>query len=250
MKARFLLQFFFVLLFLTGCTLMQKKENKPEPITGQHPQFFQTTGNPAVEGQYLFYLPENYGQRNELWPLILFLHGAGERGSDLELVKKHGIPKIAEEQMDFPFIVVSPQCPVGSRWTQEHVMLKALLDEIIADYNVDTSRIYLTGLSMGGFGTWSFASENPTIFAAIAPVCGGGDISMADNLINIPIWAFHGAKDTVVPLERSVEMVNAVNNLGGDARLTVYPDADHDSWTQTYDNLQLYKWLLSHKKKK
>ncbi len=246
MKARFLLHFLLVPLLLAGCTLMQNKENKPE--TGQHPRVFQQTGNPAVQGRYLLYLPENYGKKNELWPLIMFLHGAGERGSDLDLVKKHGIPKIVEEQEDFPFITVSPQCPEGSRWTQEHDMLKALLDEIIADYKVDRRRVYLTGLSMGGFGTWSFASEYPKYFAAIVPICGGGDVSMAEDLKGIPIWAFHGAKDTVVPLQRSVDMVNAVKNLGGDVKLTVYPDADHDSWTRTYDNLELYKWLLSHSK--
>ncbi len=225
-----------------------KKEALPPP--GQHPEVFQDVTDPNLHCQYLFFIPEDYGKKDELWPLILFLHGAGERGSDLELVKKHGIPKIVETQKDFPFIVVSPQCPEESWWTDEIETLKALLDETISQYKVDKHRIYLTGLSMGGYGTWSLASAYPEYFAAIVPICGGGETSMGPKLRKVPVWAFHGAKDTIVPVQKSVEMVEAVKAAGGDAKLTVYPDAQHDSWTQTYNNQELYDWLLAHRRAK
>jgi predicted peptidase len=123
-----------------------------------------------------------------------------------------------------------------------------LLDDIVSRYNVDTERIYLTGLSMGGYGTWTLAAAYPQRFAAIAPICGGGERYMADKFKNVPVWAFHGAKDNVVPPVKSEEMVNAINARGGNARLTVYPDAAHDSWTATYDNPELYDWFLKHRK--
>ncbi|OHB60082.1 MAG: phospholipase [Planctomycetes bacterium RBG_13_46_10] len=200
--------------------------------------------------QYLLFLPEGYENKQQRWPMILFLHGAGERGNDLNLVKKHGLPKIIEQQKDFPFIVVSPQCPQGQWWTEKVEVLINLLDEIVNRYNVDTERIYLTGLSMGGYGTWTLAAAYPERFAAIAPICGGGERYMADKFKEVPVWAFHSAKDNVVPLVKSEEMVNAINARGGNAKLTVYPDAAHDSWTATYDNPELYDWLLKHHKAK
>jgi len=214
---------------------------------GQHSQVFEKTITKTVSCQYLLYLPQDYG-REQRWPLILFLHGAGERGSDLEKVKKHGPPRIVEERKDFPFIVVSPQCPDDRWWPEENEMLINMLDDVVAKCNVDKERIYLTGLSMGGYGAWALASAYPERFAAITPICGGGRGFMADKLKDVPVWAFHGAKDNVVPLKESEEMVNAVKNRGGDAKLTVYPEAGHDSWTETYNNPQLYEWFLQHRK--
>ncbi|MGQ9631523.1 MAG: prolyl oligopeptidase family serine peptidase [bacterium] len=206
----------------------------------------------TVRLNYLLFLPKGYGTNpRRRWPLILFLHGAGERGDDLELVKKHGIPKIVEEWEDFPFIAVSPQCPKESWWTSEVEALNALLDEIVKTYAVDTDRVYLTGLSMGGYGTWHLAMRYPERFAAIAPICGGGVYPEKVRVLkDVPVWAFHGAKDTVVPLERSEEMVNALKACGGDVRFTVYPDAEHDSWTETYNNPRLYKWFLRHTRRR
>ena len=201
-----------------------------------------------VRLKYLLYLPEGCAKRRAKFPLVLFLHGAGERGDDLERVKVHGLPKIAAQGGDFPFIVVSPQCPANTWWSND--LLKALIDEIVKRYPIDQSRIYATGLSMGGFGTWNLACEYPDLFAAIAPICGGGTPFMASRLKDTPVWAFHGRKDNVVPVKCSKEMVDAVKRAGGDAKLTVYPKADHDSWSRTYDNPELYKWLLSHAKKK
>ena len=201
---------------------------------------------------YLLHLPKEYGKSpQKRWPLILFLHGAGERGDDLELVKVHGIPKILEEGQDLPFIVISPQCPVESWWSTYFEELEALLNEVIASYAVDTERLYLTGLSMGGFGTWHLGAIHPKRFAALAPICGGGPWfagfpEKARVLKDVPLWVFHGAKDDTVPLEESEKIVDVLKGCGGNVRFTVYPDAGHDSWTETYNNQELYEWFLQH----
>jgi predicted peptidase len=199
-----------------------------------------------VEMDYLLYLPKDY-DKQDAWPLMLFLHGAGERGTNLELVKKHGPPKLVEAGREFPFVIVSPQCP-EERWWQP-AELGALLDEIVGKYKVDKDRIYVTGLSMGGFGTWSLAAYSPQRFAAIAPICGGGETYWTRRFGHLPAWVFHGAKDQGVPVERSQQMVDALKKAGGNPRLTVYPEAGHDSWTETYDNPELYRWLLEQKHK-
>lgn len=200
----------------------------------------------TVKLDYLVYLPDEYEKSDKKWPLILFLHGSGESGKDISLVKKHGPPKIVESKRDFPFIVVSPQSPRRRGWNPD--ALKALLDEVLADYRVDRDRVYLTGLSMGGYGTWALAAMYPQYFAALVPICGGGDPEDAGALKDLPIWVFHGAKDEAVPLRRSEEMVAALKKLGADVKFTVYPEAGHDSWTETYENPELYQWLLSHKR--
>lgn len=179
---------------------------------------------------------------------MLFLHGAGERGNNLKQLKKHGPPKIVTRK-ELPFIIASPQCPKNDWWSDPQRIegLNTLIDDLIKRYPIDKQRIYLTGLSMGGYGTWHLAAAYPDKFAAIAPICGGGNPKDAGKLANLPTWAFHGAKDNVVPLERSQEMVDALKKAGGDVTFTVYPNANHDSWTKTYNNPELYKWLLSHK---
>ena len=197
--------------------------------------------------KYLLYLPESYGEKQQAWPLMMFLHGAGERGDNLDLVTKHGPPKLVGQGKDFPFIIVSPQCPEGIWWPEKVATLVALLDDIESRYAVDTDRVYLTGLSMGGFGTWSLACQHPERFAAVAPICGGWMWFLGNRLQEVPVWAFHGARDNVVPLKASKEMVEAVQKAGGNAKLTVYPEAGHDSWTATYDNPALYEWFLSHR---
>ncbi|MCC6443642.1 MAG: prolyl oligopeptidase family serine peptidase [Armatimonadetes bacterium] len=197
--------------------------------------------------RYLLHLPKGYDQgREKRWPAILFLHGAGERGSNLERVKVHGPPKIAPQRDDFPFIVISPQCPENECWLPVQVM--DVLDEVCAKHRVDPDRIYLTGLSMGGYGTWSASIEYPDRFAAIAPICGGGDPADAGRIRHLPIWVFHGGKDDVVPIEGSRAMVEALKKLGTEARFTIYPEAGHDSWTESYDNPELYSWFLSHRR--
>jgi len=223
------------------------QEEGTQPVSKQQAKSFEKeiTVTFTAKLNYLLYVPPHAKEGDKL-PLILFLHGAGERGSNLDAVKTHGIPKIVESKEDFPFIVVSPQCPRSSWWTAQVDALNALLDEVIANNPVDTDRIYLTGLSMGGFGAWALAAAYPERFAAVAPICGGGDPADAKVLKNIPIWVFHGAKDPIVPPRASEEMVEAIRAEGGDVRFTLYPDAEHDSWTETYNNPELYTWFLSH----
>jgi predicted peptidase len=237
---------------LVGAVLMSSliltalAEERTATMPNQQAHVFEKQVTITYRLEYLLFLPKDYGKdASQKWPLILFLHGAGERGNDVELVKKHGIPKVVEQQPDFPFIAVSPQCPTDSWWPRETAALIGLLDEVMGQYAVDSDRVYLTGLSMGGFGTWTLAAEYPQRFAAIAPICGGGSRIARYALKTMPTWVFHGAKDTVVPPEESQTMVEALQSVGGDVKFTLYPDADHDSWTVTYNNPELYTWNSS-----
>jgi predicted peptidase len=210
---------------------------------GQHPSSFSAKITREVSADYLVYLPEGYGEGNKQWPLVLFLHGMGERGSDLDLVTTHGPPKLAAAGRQFPFILVSPQCPLSvERWDID--VLTALLDKIESTYDVDRSREYVTGLSMGGNGTWRLAIAQPDRFAAIVPVCGWGNPPEVCALGRLPVWAFHGTKDLVVRLESGQKMVDTLKACGGNVRFTVYPEAGHDSWTETYNNPEVYEWML------
>lgn len=206
----------------------------------------------TVSLNYLLFLPRDYDpDAASRWPLILFLHGAGERGDDLTLVKKHGIPKVVEEQKDFPFIAVSPQCPSNTIWCDHIDALDQLIDDVLSTHLVDHSRVYLTGLSMGGYGAWHLAMVHPQRFAALVPICGGGIChaplaNKLEALKDVPTWVFHGARDDTVPLRESEVMVELLRARGGDVRFTIYPEAEHDSWTETYGNPELYDWLLSH----
>ncbi len=231
-------------IWLGGCATVSKT------LSGQQTEHeFEKTMKKELALDYLLFLPEGYAESEKEWPLMLFLHGAGERGDDLELVKKHGPPKIVELQPDFPFILVSPQCPKGVWWNDKLDELEALLDEITKEYAVDESRVYLTGLSMGGFGTWALGARCPERFAAIAPICGGGSFVHRHSLQDMPTWVFHGAKDGVVPLHESERMVEALRKRGNEeVRFTVYPEAGHDSWTESYNNTELYEWFLKHQK--
>ena len=232
-------------IWLGGCATMSKTAQSGKQTEHE----FQETMKKELALDYLLFLPEGYEQSGKEWPLMLFLHGAGERGDALELVKKHGPPKIVELQPDFPFILVSPQCPKGVWWNDKLDELEGLLDKITEDYSVDESRVYLTGLSMGGFGTWALGARCPERFAAIAPICGGGSFVHRRPLQDMPTWVFHGAKDNVVPLEESKRMVEMLRKRGNqEVRLTVYPDAGHDSWTESYNNPELYEWFLAHRK--
>ena len=196
--------------------------------------------------KYSVYLPKDYSpDRSTQWPLILFLHGAGERGDDIKLLKSTGLPNILETT-DIPFIVISPQCPKEAHWETD--TLDKLLDTVERKYQVDKDRIYLTGISMGGFAVWNFSIKYPKRFAAIAPICGGGNPELAYKIKHLPVWAFHGAEDRVIPPDRSVKMVEALKTCGGNVRFTLYPNTEHDCWTKTYNNPELYKWFLQHMK--
>lgn len=237
------------LMFTAACALQAGPEGVPGKQAARSlDRQFQRT----LKLDYLLYLPEAYeaGDAKE-WPLILFLHGAGERGDDIEKVALHGTPKIVGGRRNFPFIVASPQCGDGEVW--DPVAVLGLLDALVEDYQVDTSRVYLTGLSMGGFGTWETGIAAPERFAALVPICGGGqpiDVVLAGGsrkvrLKEIPVWAFHGGKDTVVAPERSREMVGVLRAIGNEnVKLTIYEEAGHDSWTEAYNDPALYEWLL------
>ncbi|MGQ1909687.1 prolyl oligopeptidase family serine peptidase [Marinifilum sp. RC60d5] len=196
--------------------------------------------------KYLEYFPEIIEGKDKL-PLLIFLHGMGERGNDLNKLKVHGPPSFLDNKKDFPFITISPQCPDTVYWNEE--ILLPFYEEIINKYPIDKDRIYITGLSMGGFGTWGSIVAKPNLFAAAAPICGGGNPNKLEAVKSMPIWVFHGAKDNVVPIIRSQEMVDRLKKLGSKVKFTIYPKADHNSWTITYANPELYKWFLSHKKK-
>lgn len=213
----------------------------------QSAQMLNKTITRVVKLNYLLYLPKEYGKDPaQKWPLMLFLHGAGESGSELEKVKVHGPPKLIAGGKEFPFIVVSPQS-ANRGWEPE--ALGVLLDEIESKYAVDKEREYVTGLSMGGFGTWALATAMPNRFAAIAPICGGGEAFRARRIKDVPVWVFHGAKDPTVPLKASEDMVEALKRAGAaEVKFTVYPEAGHDSWTETYNNPELYTWLLQHRR--
>jgi len=223
-------------------------EDKPAAPAAPQPGVQQSAKLDAqvrVQLNYLLCLPKDYDKQDK-WPVLLFLHGSGERGDDIELVKKHGPPKLIAAGQDFPFIVASPQCPSDKGW--EPIELVTLLDDLAKTYKVDQDRLYVTGLSMGGYGTWSLAAYAPKKLAAIAPICGGGEAFMTKRCAHLPVWVFHGAKDTGVPLERSQVMVEALKKNGGNRKLTVYLEAGHDAWTETYSNPEFYTWLLEQKR--
>jgi dienelactone hydrolase len=194
---------------------------------------------------YLVYLPAGYYRSWGRWPLILTLHGRGEAGDDVAQVRGQGLPRRVEERSGLPFIIVAPQSP---GWGWDVGALDALLDEVLRRYRIDVDRVYLVGNSMGGAGTWALAARSPARFAAIAPICGPGDPGSAGRLRGVPTWAFHGADDRIVPLEQSERMIAALQQAGGDARLTVYPGLGHDAWTRTYADPKFYAWLLQHRR--
>jgi sugar lactone lactonase YvrE/predicted esterase len=207
----------------------------------------QTAESAAVPGvyafQYLLYLPAGYDATAPTgWPLIVFLHGSGERGTNVEAVAVNGPPLLVEQGRDFPGVVVSPQCS-ESWWNA--AALEAFIRDLGTRYRIDPDRVYVTGLSMGGYATWDLAARNPGMYAAAAPICGGGTPSLAPRLRDLPLWAFHGARDATVPVARTLEMIDAIRQAGGDPRVTIYPDLGHDSWTVTYALDELYAWLFA-----
>jgi predicted peptidase len=231
-----------------------KAQSAPEPVQSGTLKW---TISHSGELKYLYSLPQGYDANTaKRWPLMLFLHGIGERGSDVKKVLAHGPIKLAREGRDFPFIIVAPQCPDGEFWNNTEALIQ-LLDGVEKTYRVDTTRVYLTGLSMGGYGAWKLGTTYPERFAAMIPICGGGELlnirfanpDKAVALKSLAVWAFHGAKDNVVPVTESQRTVDYLKNAGvTEVKLTIYPDAMHDSWTQTFNNPEIYDWLLRHER--
>jgi len=216
-------------------------QTPPTAASAQQAKTFEKRIATKAKLNYLLSLPADYEKSRKSWPLVLFLHGAGESGSDLNKVKAHGPPKLVETRGPFPFILVSPQSP-GRGWNPD--VLNALLDSVIREYRVDKNRVYLTGLSMGGYGSWRLAADHPERFAAVIPICGAGKPEDAAKLKSIPIWAFHGAEDKAVPFQRSVEMVEAIKAAGGTTiRFTTLEYVGHNSWEAAYATPEIYTWL-------
>ncbi len=202
--------------------------------------------------RYLLYRPRGDAPAAG-WPLVLFLHGSGERGDDLARILRHGPPRLVEEGSEFPFLLASPQCPQGTVWHRLLPALERALDAVSSEERVDPERVYLTGLSMGGYGCWHLAARRPERYAALVPICGGGLAShgfpaRARVLRELAVWAFHGELDEGVRPEETIRLVEELRACGGRATLTVYPGVGHDSWTQTYENPELYRWLLAQRR--
>ena len=200
-----------------------------------------------VEVRYLQFLPEDYKSDGEAKPVLLFLHGSGERGSDIELVKKWGPPRIADKQKDFPFIVISPQCPSDRVWDTRELL--PLVEHTCKTLNADSDRVYVTGLSMGGYGTWELIAAAPKRFAAGMPLCGRGEPATAAMLIHTPIHAVIGGQDRQTTNDSVREIAAAVKAAGGkNIKVTLHEDLGHNVWSRTYENPETWKWLLSHKR--
>lgn len=220
-------------------------------------RFTAADGKPVEqEVNYLLYTPAGYGQAAippNGWPLILFLHGQLEWGDDPTVLTRQGVPKLLAEGHDLPALVVSPQSREGKRWWPQTAMLVSLLDAIESQYVVDPQRVYLTGISMGGYGAWALAMAEAGRFAAVVPIAGGADYLPGDtpipesicNLRDVPVWAFHGELDLNVPASASINAVRALEKCGGNPRLTLYADAAHnEAWERAYADPALWTWLF------
>jgi predicted peptidase len=214
---------------------------------------------------YQMLTPKDYDPSKK-YPLVLFLHGAGERGNDNKKQLIHGMDEFASDEVmaKYPAFVIAPQCPTDEKWVEvdwgadSHKMpnepsrplrwAKLIVTQSAKDLSIDKDRIYVTGLSMGGYGTWDAIQRWPDMFAAAAPICGGGDPAGAKAMAGIPIWAFHGSADTAVKPQRSRDMIAAIKAAGGSPKYTEYPGVGHNSWSQTYSNPEFYAWLFAQKR--
>ena len=215
--------------------------------------------------RYRLLKPKDYDP-NRKYPLVVFLHGAGERGSDNTAQLVHAMADFASDRImeNYPAFVIAPQCPDEKKWVEvpwtdeDHEMpkepsqsLRQTLELVAAlqeEFSIDPARRYITGLSMGGFGVWDAIQRRPELFAAAAPVCGGADARLAKRIKDVPVWAFHGDQDDAVKVRRSRDMIAAIKAAGGSPKYTEYKGVGHDSWTATYQDPELYKWLFAQKR--
>ena len=259
MKKGTIKNFIHVLLFGSLLVAACSKDHEPapsqtdeegNPSTEQPADLFtpRTTGitTQTVSGDignvkdYLLYIPDTYNEaKTYKWPLVIFLHGIGEIGTDVNVLKYTGLPKVVKGKQ---FVMLAPQCT--SSWWNTNVLQK-FLDQVIKKYHVDSSRIYLTGLSMGGYGAWDWSEHYPQQFAAVVPICGGGTVSLACSLKDVPVWAFHNADDPTVNVQNSRDMVNAIKACGGKLiKYTENATGGHNAWTKAYADSTLYEWML------
>jgi predicted peptidase len=215
--------------------------------------------------RYRLLKPEDYDPKQS-YPLVVFLHGAGERGEDNDKQLVHGVAEFAkpENRKKYPCFLIAPQCPANVKWvdcdwgadahkqpaepTEPLRQTLELIPALQKEFSIDAKRIYATGLSMGGYGTWDIIARKPELFAAAVPICGGGDEATAKQIAKIPVWAFHGAKDTAVKVSRSRNMIEAIKKAGGEPKYTEYPNEGHFSWGPAYRDADMFKWLFAQKK--
>ena len=211
-------------------------------------QAWATTTLKKVKYNYLLHLPQDYGKDpNKKWPVIFYLHGRHASGKNLESLERYGLPYYLLKGKKVDFVVVSPQCPWNRNWSSDD-WFNPVYDELSAKLQLDNDRVYLIGMSMGGFGTWWMLANSRDTWAAAIPICGGGSGKAAMNFKDVPIRIFHGAADDVVPPRSSELMALALKEVGGKAELTIYPGVGHDSWTRTYRDPEVIKWLFAQRK--
>ena len=215
----------------------------PEPLVRRSGQ-----PGPSEGLDYLVYLPADYARdAARRWPLVVFLHGIGERGENVQQVRRIGLTRRVESRGGAPYILVAPQCPPGRAW--EPKPLGRMLDQVLSEHRADARHVILTGLSWGGMGTWRWGVDQPERFAALVPICGGASASGVGALKGMPIWAFHGDADTVVPLEGHRRVVEAAKQAGAQVRFTVYNGVGHNSWDRAYADPSLEEWMLAQRRR-
>lgn len=197
--------------------------------------------------EYFLYYPPDYSSKTGAqFPLLLFLHGGGESGASLDMIRKNGLPKLVSEGVEFPFLILAPQNPHKKQWWNVRAVM-ALLEKVVSENRVDRNRIYLTGLSRGGNACWEMVTQFPDTFAAMAVVCGMTPVPYAHWIDrDLAIWVFHGTEDTVIPFSESERMVEKLQEMGYDIRLTAYEGVGHNSWERAYKEEGLYPWFLLH----
>lgn len=228
-----------ILVFAQGCSAQQKAILMDDKM--------ETSVKETLN--YYLYFPEDYAvDRQEKYPILLFLHGGGESGDSLVTVKRNGPPKLIAQGKKFPFLILAPQNPYQSKWWNTRAV-KQLLDSVVTNNNIDTKRIYLTGLSRGGGAAWEMAVQYPDTFAAMAVVCGMAPLPYASWIHKeMPMWVFHGEDDKSIPVSESDAMVARLNEMGYDVKFTRYPGVGHDSWIQAYETEELYDWFMEQSK--
>ena len=231
-------------LALAGCTTTTTRPSIPAGLAAGAQKPFAIDGSPI--GRMWVSLPAGYPEAREPWPLLVFLHGSGECGTDLNAVLRNGPPMLASKGKQYPLVLVSPQLGENREWEPDE--LHTLLGQLQARFHVDVDRSYCTGLSRGGHGTWNWASRYPRDLAAVAPVCGFGDPERVAAMKQVPVRAYHDDADAAVPLSKQQACVDALRAAGGDVSFTIYPGVGHASWVPAYEDPGLVPWLTSHKR--
>ncbi len=209
--------------------------------------YAQTSAKVQTKYEYLLYVPKEYEVHKNKYPLVIYLHGGGQRGNDLNKLKSYGLPYLVAQGREYPFIVVSPQCPDGKYWSTDD-WFSLLYTELIAKYRIDKRRVYVTGISMGGYGAWQVAADFPDKFAAVVPLCGGlNDSSQVCRIRKIPVWTFHGTKDEVISIWETEKLVEGLEQCKGKVKFTRLENEGH-AIQYLYEKPDIYNWLLQQKK--